>query len=153
MSLTLSQVQNILQADIIVGESMLDKKVEAACGADLMSDVLSFVGDKTMLLTGLNNPHVIRTAEMLDVTAIVFVRGKRPGQDIIDMAIERSIVLFLQQLPCMKHVANYTRLACQERVKEQMQNNTQEDIIEIEFPIKSGDFVAAGDASSKTKSF
>src|SRR5690554_3826293 len=51
----------------------------------------------------------------------------------------------------MKHVANYTRLACQERVKEQMQNNTQEDIIEIEFPIKSGDFVAAGDASSKTK--
>lgn len=94
MSLTLSQVQNILQADIIVGESMLDKKVEAACGADLMSDVLSFVGDKTMLLTGLNNPHVIRTAEMLDVTAIVFVRGKWPGQDIIDMAIERSIVLF-----------------------------------------------------------
>ena len=94
MALTLSEVKNILKADIIVGSNMLDKTVEAACGADLMSDVLTFVNDKTMLLTGLNNPHVIRTAEMLDVRAIVLVRGKKAGQDIIDMAVERSIVLF-----------------------------------------------------------
>ncbi|HZK34691.1 MAG TPA: DRTGG domain-containing protein [Bacillota bacterium] len=98
MSLTLYQVKDILKADIITGDTMLDKTVKAACGADLMSDVLTFVDEKTMLLTGLNNPHVIRTAEMLDVGAIVFVRGKKPGQDIIDMAVERSIVLFTTTL-------------------------------------------------------
>ena len=72
---------------------MMDKVINSACGSDLMSDVLAFVKDQTLLLTGLTNPHVIRTAELLDVSAIVFVRGKVPTQDIIDMAIERSIVL------------------------------------------------------------
>jgi hypothetical protein len=58
-----------------------------------MSDVLTFVKEQTVLLTGLNNPQVIRTAEMLDVSCIVFVRGKKPTQDIINMALERDIVL------------------------------------------------------------
>jgi hypothetical protein len=54
---------------------------------------LTFVKEQTVLLTGLNNPQVIRTAEMLDVSCIVFVRGKKPTQDIINMALERDIVL------------------------------------------------------------
>jgi len=58
-----------------------------------MSDVLAFVKEKTVLFTGLTNPHVFRTAEMLDVTAIVFVRGKRPTDDILRMAVERKIAI------------------------------------------------------------
>jgi predicted transcriptional regulator len=93
MPLTLLKIKEILDADIIFGEDMLDHVVYSACGSDLMSDVLAFVKEQTLLLTGLTNPHVIRTAEMLDVSAIVFVRGKCPSRDIIDMAEERSIVL------------------------------------------------------------
>lgn len=93
MPLALFEIKVILKADILVGDNMMDKVINSACGSDLMSDVLAFVKDQTLLLTGLTNPHVIRTAELLDVSAIVFVRGKVPTQDIIDMAIERSIVL------------------------------------------------------------
>jgi predicted transcriptional regulator len=94
MPLTLMEVQKILNAEALFGQDMMHKKVSSACGSDLMSDVLAFVKEETLLLTGLTNIHVIRTAELLDVTAIVFVRGKYPTQDIIDMAVERSIVLF-----------------------------------------------------------
>ncbi|NLJ40150.1 MAG: hypothetical protein GX352_00845 [Clostridiales bacterium] len=86
-------VKELLDAQLIVGEGLLDHRVVSACGSDLMSDVLAFVKEQTLLLTGLNNPQVIRTAEMLDVSAIVFVRGKIPTPDIIEMAIDRDIVL------------------------------------------------------------
>jgi predicted transcriptional regulator len=58
-----------------------------------MSDILSYAKNQTLLLTGLTNAHVIRTAEMLDVTAIVFVRGKIPAQEVVDMAKEKGIVV------------------------------------------------------------
>jgi predicted transcriptional regulator len=93
MPLKLSEVKEILNADILVGEELMDRDVHSACGSDLMSDVLAFVKEQTLLLTGLTNPHVIRTAELLDVSAIVFVRGKVPGQDILEMAMEKSIAL------------------------------------------------------------
>lgn len=93
MALNLLTIKNILNAGIIYGDGMLDREVLSACGSDLMSDVLAFVKEQTLLLTGLTNLHVIRTAELLDVSAIAFVRGKYPTQDIIDMAIEHSIVL------------------------------------------------------------
>ncbi len=86
-------VKELLDARLIVGEAFLDQEVVSACGSDLMSDVLAFVKEQTVLLTGLNNPQVIRTAEMLDVSAIVFVRGKQPTPDIIEMAVEQDIVL------------------------------------------------------------
>ncbi len=89
----ISTIKELLDARLIVGEDFLDHEVVSACGSDLMSDVLAFVKEQTVLLTGLNNPQVIRTAEMLDVSAIVFVRGKNPTKDIIDMAIDRDIVL------------------------------------------------------------
>jgi predicted transcriptional regulator len=93
MPLKLSEIKEILNANVLVGEELLDRDIHSACGSDLMSDVLAFVKEQTLLLTGLTNPHVIRTAELLDVSAIVFVRGKVPGQDILDMAIENSIAL------------------------------------------------------------
>lgn len=91
-------IKELLDARLIVGEEFLDKEVLYACGSDLMSDVLAFVKEQTVLLTGLNNPQVIRTAEMLDVSAIVFVRGKIPSSDIIQMALERDLVLLSTDL-------------------------------------------------------
>lgn len=82
----------ILEADIITAAD-LDVEVKTACGSDMMSDVLAFVKDQSVLLTGLVNAQVVRTAEMMDMVCIVFVRGKDPGEDIVNLARERDIVL------------------------------------------------------------
>jgi hypothetical protein len=75
------------------GAELNDIEVCSACGADLMSDVMAFVKEQVLLLTGLVNPQVIRTAELLDIKIIVFVRGKHPTADMVDMAKDLGIVL------------------------------------------------------------
>jgi len=82
-----------LGARVLVGEENLDREVRSACGSDMMSDVLAFSKDHSILLTGLCNPQVIRTAEMLDIVCIIFVRGKKPDDTILDMARERDLVV------------------------------------------------------------
>lgn len=91
--MTVNDVKEILNARVICGEQYLDKEVHTACGSDMMSDVLAFVKDQSVLLTGLCNPQVIRTAEMMDIVCIVFVRGKQPDVPMIDLADEREIAL------------------------------------------------------------
>ena len=87
------ELVDILEAKVIAGADYLDREVYTACGSDLMSDVLAFVKEQAVLLTGLVNPQVIRTAEMMDMTCIVFVRGKKPDLNMIDLANEMEIVL------------------------------------------------------------
>ena len=89
----LSQLAELLDAEIFSCEKNLDREIEGVCGCDLMSDVLAFAKDKVMLVTGLVNPQVIRTAEMLDIFSVVFVRGKRPTDDMIALAEECSMTL------------------------------------------------------------
>ena len=84
--MTIREVMEIVDGKVLVGEDRLDTPVETACGSDLMSDVLAFVKEKTVLITGLINPHVVRTSEMLDITCIVFSRGKMPSEEILEMA-------------------------------------------------------------------
>lgn len=91
----ISEVKELLSAEILCGSELIDNEVAYGFGSDLMSDVLAYVKGKTVLLTGLINNQVIRTAEMADLNIIVFVRGKRPEQDIIDLAIENNIILLL----------------------------------------------------------
>jgi len=91
--MTISQIATLLEASIHCGEGFLDREVLSACGCDMMSDALAFMKDDAVLLTGLVNPQVIRTAEMMDVTCIVFVRGKEPTDSMIELAIERGLVL------------------------------------------------------------
>jgi len=83
---------DILDGEIIC-EGDLNQEIKTACGSDMMSDVLAFVKDQSVLLTGLMNPQVVRTAEMMDMACIVFVRGKMPDQSIIDLAESRDITL------------------------------------------------------------
>jgi predicted transcriptional regulator len=91
--MTLAEVKKILDADLIVGDDKMHTEVKTGFAADLMSDVLAYVKEGSILLTGLTNPLVIRTADTLDLSAIVFVRGKRPAPDAIKLAEEKKIPL------------------------------------------------------------
>ncbi len=92
--MTISEIIKILDARVLCGEEAeLEQEVSTACGSDLMSDVLAFVKNKTVLITGLTNVHVIRTAEMLDIHCIVFARGKIPSDEVLDEAREVGIVV------------------------------------------------------------
>lgn len=91
--MTIRDIKKLLNADVLACEDMLDKEVHTACGSDMMSDVLAFVKDQAVLLTGLLNPQVVRTAEMMDIICIVFVRGKNPDDAIIELAKEMHIVV------------------------------------------------------------
>lgn len=91
--MTIREMIPILNAKVLCGEDDLDQEVRTACGSDLMSDVLTFVKDKCVLITGLTNVHVMRTAEMLDIHCIVFARGKIPADDVIEEAKELGIVV------------------------------------------------------------
>ena len=89
----ISKMQELLDAKVLCCEENLGKHVYSAFGCDLMSDVLAYVTDQAVLLTGLVNPQVIRTALMMDMVCIVFVRSKTPNQEMIDLAKENGIVM------------------------------------------------------------
>lgn len=94
-----SEIKNILEAEVICGEEHLDRDVYTACGSDMMSDVLAYVKEQAVLLSGLMNPQVVRTAEMMDMQCIVFVRGKTPDESIVELAKDRDIVLLSTKYP------------------------------------------------------
>ncbi|MFT3951884.1 MAG: DRTGG domain-containing protein [Oscillospiraceae bacterium] len=96
--MTIAQIKEFLSARTLCGESHEDREVHTACGSDMMSDVLAFVKDQSVLVTGLCNPQVVRTAEMMDIVCICFVRGKTPDESVIEMADERGIVLLATNL-------------------------------------------------------
>ena len=97
--MTVADAVTLLEGQFFTGEEKAKIEVTSACGADLMSDVMAFVKDRVLLMTGLVNPQVIRTAELLDIHAIIFVRGKAPGRDMIEMAEESDIILAGTKLP------------------------------------------------------
>ena len=96
--MTIQDVKEILEAEILEGGDRMEEEVETACGSDLMSDVLAFVKEKAVLITGLINPHVVRTSEMLDITCIVFSRGKLPSQEILEEAEESGITVLATKM-------------------------------------------------------
>ena len=90
-------ILELLDARVLCGEDKLDGTVHSACGCDMMSDVLAFVKEQAVLLTGLCNPQVIRTAIMMDMRCVVFVRGKMPSADILTLAEESGIVVLASE--------------------------------------------------------
>jgi hypothetical protein len=89
----ISTIKEILDAEVLCCEELVGSHVYSACGSDMMSDVLAYVKDQAVLLTGLVNPQVIRTAEMMDMRCIVFVRSKKPSDEMLELARESNIVL------------------------------------------------------------
>jgi predicted transcriptional regulator len=97
--MTLEEVVGVLDGSFLTERNHRRKTVETGCGCDLMSDVLAFIKADSLLLTGLTNAQVIRTAEMADIQAICFVRGKKPNQDVIALAEDKGIALVATSLP------------------------------------------------------
>jgi predicted transcriptional regulator len=91
----LSEIKDILKAEVLSGEEQLDKTIAGAGGADLMTDVLAAVAEHGVLLTGLMSDDVIRTAKIAGVGAVVFVRGKMPGENIIKLAKSHKVPVLL----------------------------------------------------------
>ena len=103
-------IVELLNAEVLCGEDKLDGSVHSACGCDMMSDVLAFVKDQAVLLTGLCNPQVVRTAVMMDMRCIVFVRGKLPPKDVLTLADDAGMVVLTTSermyVACVKLYSN-----------------------------------------------
>ncbi|MGI6664471.1 MAG: DRTGG domain-containing protein [Christensenellaceae bacterium] len=97
--MTVQEIKNILEAEICSREDMLGREVHTACGSDMMSDVLAYVKDQSVLLSGTVNPQVIRTAEMMDMVCIVFVRGKQPTPEMLELAADKDICVLSTKYP------------------------------------------------------
>ncbi|MGI6144548.1 MAG: hypothetical protein GX092_01370 [Clostridia bacterium] len=95
----LAEIAKLLNANSFTSLNLNDIETESACGSDLLSDVLAFTKEKTLLLTGLVHPQVLRTVEMVDLVGVVFVRGKEPTQEMVDIAEEKRIPLMSTLYP------------------------------------------------------
>ena len=89
----IKEIRELLDAELLAGGEYLENEVCSACCSDMMSDVLAYVKDQGVLITGLVNPQVIRTANMMDMLCVVFVRSKTPTDEMIDLANECGIVV------------------------------------------------------------
>lgn len=89
----LTEIISLIDGTVFSSHTNLNVEIKGGCGADLMSDVLASVQPDAILLTGLCNPQVVRTAQMADVRAIIFVRGKQPTKDTIQLAEQEQLPL------------------------------------------------------------
>jgi predicted transcriptional regulator len=93
--MTLREIITILDGEVIYPGVELDISVPCALASDMISDVLMCFKEPSLLLTGLTNNQVIRLSDMVDIVAVVFVRGKRPLDDIVAMARDRKLPLIV----------------------------------------------------------
>ena len=92
LTMKVTEAVKLLEAEVLCGDAE-NVDIFTACGSDMMSDVLAFVKEQACLLTGLVNPQVVRTAEMMDIKCVIFVRGKKPDEDILSLAMAKDIVV------------------------------------------------------------
>ena len=152
--MTVRDVREVLGARVLAGEEYMDREVRSACGSDMMSDVLAFSKDHSVLLTGLCNPQVIRTAEMLDIVCIVFVRGKKPDESMLEMARERGWWCWPPAIGCFLPAEYSIRpglTAAPYKCKIGKGTFVMEEAIILKYPISGDDFTRAGEASSDVK--
>jgi predicted transcriptional regulator len=95
--MTLKDIKEFLDAEVICGEKYLDIEIKFAGGSDMMSDVLAFGQPGLLLLTGLSNSQSVRTADIIEARAIIYVRGKKPDDIGIALAKEKDIPLLSTQ--------------------------------------------------------
>ncbi|MDK2823633.1 MAG: hypothetical protein PWQ67_1090 [Clostridia bacterium] len=93
----LNQLKELLKCEVLTNEDKLDIEVKQICAAELMSNVLTCIGTNTLLITGLNNMQVIRTAEMSDIPAVIFIQGRKPNAEVIKLAQDKGIVILVTE--------------------------------------------------------
>ena len=100
--MNLEKIMKILGAEVCCGTVRNDWDIAMVGASDLMSDVLTFIQPDALLLTGLTNPQVVRTADVAEVKVICFIRGKKPTEETIELAYDKGIVLFKTQCSMFK---------------------------------------------------
>src|SRR4030065_758863 len=96
--MTLHAIRKVLDAEVIAGNESLDREISYAFAADLLSDVLAIArrgADGALLITGNITLQVIYTADVVDLGAILFFRGKRPTESMIQLANQMQIPLLM----------------------------------------------------------
>ena len=96
--MTIREIAERIDAVVYAQPDQLDTELTGAFGSDMMSDVLAFADDRDVLLTGLLNPQIVRTAHMLDMSCIIIVRGKTATEEIRHLAAENGIALLETKL-------------------------------------------------------
>ena len=150
----LREIKDILNAQILCGEEFLEREVHAACGSDLMSDVLAFVKNQSVLLTGLINPQAIRTAEMMDMCCVIIVRGKTPDEMLVKLAEKKEIVLMVTKYHMYTACGKlYSGGLFQDKEKKEIEieEKAPDNRLHLHYDIDGNDFMAAGEASSDVK--
>ena len=94
-----NEIAALIDAHIVCGSDKAELEIDSAFGSDMMSEVLAYVKDQAVLVTGLNNPQVIRTADMMDMVCVVYVRGKRPDALSLELAIDSNICVMTTKTP------------------------------------------------------
>ncbi len=124
--MTLAEIKETLEAELLTSDADLSVEVHSVCAADMMSDVLAFTEPASLIITGLTSHQTLRTVEIADAVAVVFVRGKRPASDIIALANEKKIPLLATDF-CMYDACGllFSRGLCgvTHRVKEFLGKN------------------------------
>lgn len=91
--MTVFEIKKALNAKLVIGETMLGNEVKTACGTDMLSDVLAYVKNQAVLLTGLCNFQVMRTAEMMDMACVIFVSGKKSSNEMVEHGRQKGIAI------------------------------------------------------------
>ncbi len=97
-SAKLKDLITILDAQVLCGQNLLSVEVRSVSASDMMSDTLTFAKEDSLMVTGLINRQVVRTAEMAGIKAVCFVRGKMPQEETIMLAKEKNITLLTTKL-------------------------------------------------------
>nr|PZN04674.1 MAG: anti-sigma regulatory factor [Bacillota bacterium] len=154
----LKEIKEILQAEVLTGEEKaLELEVTNACGADLISDILADTKKNAVLLTGLTHRQIIQTACMSEFAAIVFVRGKCPASDVIELARENGLPLLRTEFPLFEscgllYDAGLKGDFLARKGKEE--RNVEDKLagsMRLVYEVQGGDFEAAGRATEQAK--
>jgi len=152
--MTLRDVRDILQAEILNGENDLDREVKTVGASDLMSDVLAFGQPGLLLLTGLANVQAVRTADIIEAGGLVFVRGKRPDRESVDLARRKGLPLLATALMMFPACGLLYAQGLEEVSKTDVSAGpaaVQEETLTRSFEIEGGDFNKAGRVSMDIK--
>lgn len=154
----LSKIRELLQADMLWGEDLLDTEVVNACGADLMSDILADIKTNAILLTGLTHRQIIQTAVMGEFAAITFVRGKIPSGDVIELAKKEKIPILRTRFPLYETCGILYEAGLKKgHTEEQTLKTSRSEEVEspqamrLTYDIIGNDFNNAGKAAEQAK--
>ena len=94
----LAEIKDILLCQVLTGEDALSMEVETVVASDGMSEILAFAHPGALMITGLTNVQSVRTADIANVRAMIYIRGKRPDTRTIDVAREKKIPVLATSL-------------------------------------------------------